>query len=547
METKVIDDQTIDKKNNQDRPTDEQKDYDIITALELTGHITTKYPNGLFLGVRMEAIPGTRGVHVDIVFVLDLRAAIFGKGGLAMRAAVLETVSRDLDRVLNDIGLGEWIEDHVVLTPFGRVRLPLMHGKAKGSRSLMHETRTVYVITENAKPIADFSWLTDSCRILTEDQFALIRQSDARSRLPELQKNVEQRKWAQLERGMTQGWFGVLALVALILGLSSLFFVILAGSSSILLPMIVSATSGAIGGWLLSSSRQAISSFVDTLTKEQKRLQEIGDASRVSKSIEENEDRLHLIGDLNFIVSPLIAAAANAIGNTDVDKTVTIACSVLDECVRLSPFDSDSKTLLMGDTGLRKFIGLFEYLGGNIEEERLSLAYVGLSGHLSRPIAFGEAVAHLTELVNSLYDLGALRPDIKASIDDHLNYKGLEEALQEIDKEIASDSESPPDDTELTTEVSNHDKEKESSDPTKSIEEDELSDMMLQASIDEDVSEADIVDDENIVVVAADIVAGQQKMRNTKPKDSTQLSLLDDYELVTSSSDSSPESGSIDV
>ena len=100
MVTKLTDSKEDAKPENADSMSDEQKEYDISRSLKLTGHVTTRYANGLTLGVRMEAIPGTRGVHVDIVFVLDLREAAFGKGGLAMRAAVLETVNRDLDRVL---------------------------------------------------------------------------------------------------------------------------------------------------------------------------------------------------------------------------------------------------------------------------------------------------------------------------------------------------------------------------------------------------------------------------------------------------------------
>ena len=334
MVTKLTDSKEDAKPENADSMSDEQKEYDISRSLKLTGHVTTRYANGLTLGVRMEAIPGTRGVHVDIVFVLDLREAAFGKGGLAMRAAVLETVNRDLDRVLIDIGLDECVHEHSVLTPFGKVRLPVMRGMANGSLSLMHETRTVYVITENAKPSADLSWLTDSGRIVTADQFALVRQSDARSRLPELRENVEQSKWTQLEKGISQGWFGILALLSLVVGVSSLLAVILSGSGSILLPMIVCAASGAVGGWLLSLSRNSVSAFIDALTKEQERLREIGDSSRIAQSIEENESGLHLIGDLNFVVSPLIAAAGNAIANNDVNKTVNIACTFLDECVR---------------------------------------------------------------------------------------------------------------------------------------------------------------------------------------------------------------------
>lgn len=545
MVTKLTDSKEDAKPENADSMSDEQKEYDISRSLKLTGHVTTRYANGLTLGVRMEAIPGTRGVHVDIVFVLDLREAAFGKGGLAMRAAVLETVNRDLDRVLIDIGLDECVHEHSVLTPFGKVRLPVMRGMANGSLSLMHETRTVYVITENAKPSADLSWLTDSGRIVTADQFALVRQSDARSRLPELRENVEQSKWTQLEKGISQGWFGILALLSLVVGVSSLLAVILSGSGSILLPMIVCAASGAVGGWLLSLSRNSVSAFIDALTKEQERLREIGDSSRIAQSIEENESGLHLIGDLNFVVSPLIAAAGNAIANNDVNKTVNIACTVLDECVRLSPMESASNRLLKGDTGLRKFIGLFEHLGGNIEEEKLSLAYVGFTGHLLRPIDFGEAVAHMTELVNSLYDVGALRPDIKSSIDDRLNFRSLKEALQELDKEMANDENS-------SSEIQEPSIEDESGESIESVEamntheEDELTDMMLHASIDEDeISEETDIND-SISVVAADIVAGQQK-KKSKPTDTSQLSLLDDFELLRAGNDASKESGSTGV
>jgi len=284
-------------------PKEEKEDYDIESALKLTEHFTSRYPNGLTLGVRMEAVPGTRGVHVDIVFILDLRKAEFGKGGLAMRAAVLETVNRDLEHVLSDVRLDDFFSEHNVLTPFGRLRLPLMKGMETGSISLLHETRTVYVITENAKPSADLSWLTETGRIVTADQFALIRQSDARSKLPDLKKSVEGSKWKLLETGLARGWFGVLSLIALSIGLASVSAVILSGSGSLLIPVIASAAAGAIGCWFLSSSRTSISSFVDTVTREQEQLRTVGDASRITKSIEENEEKLQLIGHVNFVVS----------------------------------------------------------------------------------------------------------------------------------------------------------------------------------------------------------------------------------------------------
>jgi hypothetical protein len=175
------------------------------------------------------------------------------------------------------------------------------------------------------------------------------------------------------------------------------------------------------------------------LTREQEQLKTVGDASRITKSIEENEEKLQLIGHVNFVISPLVAEAAAAMKNSNLEKTVNISCTVLDECVRLSPAEVSSKSLLMGDSGLRKFIGLFEYLGGNVEEEKLALGYVGLTGHMLRPINFGEAVSYLTDLVNSLYNIGAIRPDIKEGIDDHLNFGSMKETEEAFAKNLAEE------------------------------------------------------------------------------------------------------------
>jgi hypothetical protein len=535
----------------------EKKEYDIESALKLTEHFTFRYPNGLTLGVRMEGVPGTRGVHVDVVFVLDLRKAEFGKGGLAMRAAVLETVNRPLERILADVGLDEFLTEHNVITPFGRVRLPLMRGMASSSMSLMHETRTVYVITENAKPSADLTWLTETGRIVTVDQFALIRQSDARSRLPDLKKTVIGSKWDLLERGISRGWFGILSILALAIGLSSLFAVVFAGSGSIILPIIASAASGVVGGWLLSSARTSVSSFVETLSKEQEQLRNIGDATRISQSIEENEEKLELIGHVNFVVSPLVAEAAEAMKNSNLEKTVNLSCTVLDECVRLSPVESTSKALIMGDSGLRRFIGLFEHLGGNIEEEKLALGYVGLTGHLLRPITFGEAVTHLTELVNALYNIGAIRPEIKEGIDDHLNFGSMKEVLEAIDEDMASEPE--PSFDGIPEDIESIEAEEEETLSVDGLEDDsdevdELNDMIRDSSVEEESPEAeptlesddDSMDD--IKIVASDIVKGSEKKKKKKGKpklkDAEQLSLSDDFGYIRGQDKATGESGS---
>jgi hypothetical protein len=533
---------------------------DIVEALRITDHTVTEYPNGLTLGVRPESIPKTRGVHVDIVFVLDLRKAAFGKGGLAMRAAVLETVNRDLKKILSDVGLSEFLHEHAIITPWGRLRLPLLRSRTKGSLSLMHETRTVYVITESAKPSLDLSWLTDAGRVITAEQFTLVRQSDARSRLPDLKNSVQAEKWKLLESGLVRGWFGVLALVALAIGLSASISVGLAGSGSLLLPLMISAASGSLGGWLLKSSRDSVSSFQETISSEQQQLREIGDATRITKAIEENEDRLKLIADLNFIVSPLIATVGDAISHRDVDATVNVACSVLDECVRLAPSTSNSLSVIRGDDGLNKFIGLFEHLGGNIVETNLALAYVGLTEHLTKPIDFGEAVTYLTELNNSLYDIGALKPHIKEILDDKLNMIALKETIKEIDKDMQNDDEAIriPEIAQVS-----HERESQSEKPTDSetadeIEQDaELYEQIRHASVDhlqaklsvegivEEVEAA--VSNEEVSVVGADIVAGRTKKRKSRSKESAQLSLIDDVEYLPVASESKEERGSAGV
>ena len=549
MESETISTPEEDKEIKKE-PKEEKEDYDIESALKLTEHFTSRYPNGLTLGVRMEAVPGTRGVHVDIVFVLDLRKAEFGKGGLAMRAAVLETVNRDLERVLIDVRLDDFFHEYSVLTPFGRVRLTLMRGIANGSISLLHETRTVYVITENAKPSADLSWLTETGRIVTADQFALIRQSDARSKLPDLKKSVDGSKWNLLETGLARGWFGVLSLIALAVALSSVTSVILAGSGSLLIPVIASATAGAIGGWLLSSSRNSVSSFLETVTKEQEQLRLVGDATRITKSIEENEEKLQLIGHVNFVVSPLVAEAAAALKKNNLEKTVNISCTVLDECVRLSPAEASSTSLLMGDSGLRKFIGLFEYLGGNVEEEKLALGYAGLTGHLLRPINFAEAVAHITELVNSLYNIGALRPEIKEGIDDHLNYRSLKETEEAFAKDLAEEPDlrfDVPSEEPTSAEVNEEEgilSTPEITEEQSDAEVDVLEEIRL-SSLEEETPappvEETVDDSLDDIVVGSVIAQGcdrKNKKKKLKPQDVEEFPVYEDYAHPSGESDS---------
>jgi len=561
LETRLIRTNEVDEETTEKGTTQSSNNTGVLETLKLTGHITTDYPNGLTVGVKLGSVPGTRGVHVDVVYALDLRRATIGKGGLAIRAAVLETISRDLDKVLNDVGLGELFHEHAVLTPWGHLRLPLLQGASHGSLSLMHETRTVYVIVENAKPTFDLSWLTDTGRIVTADQFALISQSDSRLKLSDLKKSVGSEKWQLLEMGLAKGWFGILALISLMIGLSTSFAVLLAGSGSFIMPALVSLASGIVSGWLLHSSRACISAFQERLIREQEQLRELGDSARIRCSIMENKDRLQLIADLNFIVSPLVAAVGTAIAKGDVDAAVSVACSILDECVRLAPHPSDASPVIRGDDGLRHFIGLFEHLGGNIEEVSLALAYVGLTGHLTKRITFGEAAAHLTELNNALYDIGALRPSIKEALDDRLNMVALKETVDEIDKETGSAEKPTLASRAKIDEKGVRDEPRpeeaaplEHSDSL--TEDDELHDQIRQASVevspesepDAPVDSGTKISDptEEVTIVATDIT-GRMKKRKSKPAEPGQLLLIEDFEYTESGSEASEERESAGV
>ena len=77
MESETISSKKQDKEIKKEPVEEKVEEYDIESALKLTEHFTSRYPNGLTLGVRMEGVPGTRGVHVDVIFVLDLRKAEF--------------------------------------------------------------------------------------------------------------------------------------------------------------------------------------------------------------------------------------------------------------------------------------------------------------------------------------------------------------------------------------------------------------------------------------------------------------------------------------
>ncbi len=407
-------------------------EYDIVKVFHSIKHKTAVYENGLVLGVHTSGIPGRRGVHLGLAYVVDMRRALFGKTTIAMQSALLETLNRDIESVLRDVDLDEHLIEVSKLTTRGRVEFKMLRANPNHAGSLIHVTKTVYVIVNEVRPSIDLTWLTEPSRILNAEDFLLARRSDMRSFLSEMQTRVLLEKWDKFNESMKEGWFGLLALSFSIIGLVSLIGAALLNSTSQAIPLVALSVGALAGSWLMRKSRMNMSGFYEMLELERAKTNKVGDGHRLDQSISLNASKLQLQRDLGFIVSPLMAAVAGSIGIGDYEGAVTSSCLVLDECVRYSQTDSES----MGDEGLSKFIGLFNNLEVEVDEAELSLSYVALSNHISSSLTEDEIIAHSTALANALYHSGILKPSVKSRIDDLMNSRAMKENLRFLDSVI---------------------------------------------------------------------------------------------------------------
>ncbi|MDF1537708.1 MAG: hypothetical protein P1Q69_02255 [Candidatus Thorarchaeota archaeon] len=439
---------TLEEKNSEDSidessvsiETPKSDEYDIVKVFQSIKHKTAVYENGLVLGVHTCGIPGKRGVHLDLAYVVDLRRASFGKTTIAMQSGLIETLNRDIESVLRDVDLDENLIEVSKRTTRGRVEFMMLCANPNHPGSLIHITRTVYVIVNDVRPSTDLSWLTEPSRILNAEDFLLARRSDMRSFLSEMQTRVFLEKWDAFNESMKEGWFGLLALSFSIIGLVSLIGAVLITASSLIMPLVAASAGAFVGAWLMRNSRMKMSDFHEMLESERVKTNKVGDGYRLDQSISLNESKLQLQRDLGFVVSPLMAAVAGSIGIGDYEGAVTSSCLVLDECVRYSQVDSES----MGDEGLSKFIGLFNNLEVEVDEAELSLSYVGLSNHISSSLTEDEIIAHSTALANALYDSGILKPSVKNRIDDLMNSRAMKENLRFLDSVIVDEDLTEP-------------------------------------------------------------------------------------------------------
>lgn len=448
---------------------------DITKVLKSAGHRTVEYPNGLVLGIRPVGIPGTRGVHVDIVHVLDLRRARFGRSNLAVQAAILESISRPMESLLSDVEMHDNLGMKSLLSPLGKIEFKVLRSLDEKSTSLVHETRTVYAVFSEGSSIRDLLWLTDSSRIVPDNELALLLSSDSRSHLNAVQKCIRPDKWDNLEGGYKKAWFGLLPVLMGFFGVLGILGSFIVGGT-ILIPLGICAISLLLALWMFRLANSTLNDFRKSLNLETHEMAQIGDATRIESAINENTTCLETVGTLNFVITPLMDSAAIAIERGDTDDSINSLCSILDECVRFAPIVSSGELRLSGDPGLEKFIGLFKHLGlafQDGEEEALGLSYVALTGHASSPVKEHELLVHLGTLNNLLFDVGALSPDVKNRIDDIMNRRAGDKMLEVIDNELAK-----PDEFESISSIEN-----ELSDEERALHEEMVETYPIEADI----------------------------------------------------------------
>lgn len=416
----------------------EKEEYDIVNALEQANHITRTYSNGLTLGIRFNPIPGTRTVHADMVYVFDWRRAIFPRNSMALKAAILEVFERNTQDVFRDFGLDHRLDVIERRTTKGSIELPVLSQEKGGKSSFLQETRSIYVVTKDTAPVVDFSWLTDPGRVVGVDNFLLARKSDIRSVVPEIEKRIEKAKWDLLQSGIEFTWAGILSAIFALISALTAFYTYLTQAASILFPIIaaIAGFSACLGSIILG--RRKVTAFNMMLTREREEIKRVGDDYRIQQTKKDDQELLDTLRTMRFVVSPLMGRVVGSLHVRDFVGACSAAEKVLDELVRLSPYEEMEKKT---DPGLNKFLTLFQYLDPDYDEATLSMTYVAFTDPNSGITESGRIIDHTSILLESLYRSGIIPPESKAEIDAMLSERGLKEFKGRLDTDLADANE----------------------------------------------------------------------------------------------------------
>ncbi len=434
---------------------------DICGALHDSGHHVHTYSNGVTVGALLSAVRGARSVLIDLAFVVDWRSWPIKRDGIALKAALLDTMNKPLEEILDDIGLSDQINTAQKYTPKGRIEMTTLSAREGHSGSHILETRSVYIVTNGPKPSIDLNWLTASERCVPFNQFAMARKSDSRAFVNAAQSRVKNEIWDSYEKGYEFGIFGTLLSIFALVSLISGIYVLTTGIGTFWVPIACASAGGFISLLIFYISRRQLDAFLSTLNQQNRDVAKIGDYSRLKTSAEEYQDILARLREMSFIVSPLMASLGGSMEVGDVDSAISAASTIIDECVRFST----GKVADTGDEGLSLFLNSFQSLNKDADIDALSVCYVGVTNHLTNPVSMEEMLSYGTTLLNELHNIGVIPPEIRAKIDDRLNARSIKSAFELLDKAVTED------------------KDKDT------ITEDEVLDELAEADDSEDVSE----------------------------------------------------------
>ena len=162
--SKSIEEMEVEENETVEKKVEDEEVSDIQRVLEDASFRVRIYPNGITTGFRFKGIPRTRGVHVEVVHVIDLRIASFGTTNFARKSAILARTNRDIGSILAEHKMHDRYVEKRIWTMKGRITLKMLRTQNLRTCSLIHQTTNVYAIHDGTGTGIDFSWLMNRNR-----------------------------------------------------------------------------------------------------------------------------------------------------------------------------------------------------------------------------------------------------------------------------------------------------------------------------------------------------------------------------------------------
>jgi hypothetical protein len=418
--SKSIEEMEAEENVTVEKKAEDEEVSDIQQVLEDASFQSKTYPNGITTGFRFKGIPGTRGVHVEVVHVIDLRVASFGTTNFARKSAILARTNRDIGSILAEHKMHDRYTEKRIWTMKGRITLKMLRTQNLRTCSLIHQTTNVYAIHDGMGTGIDFSWLMNRNHVLSIEELYRTLKGDT-LHVKGLQEYILPDKWENIQKGYERSIEAILTLSLGFVGIFSLMASITLQNRELIWSLLGILIGFVSSSFLTLNARKYLTKFLESVTNEFKLLSERCDVERLNKACLEKDDQMTLVNELNFSISSLMGAASDAIEAAKVDEAVAKVNEILDELIEMSPIESEDEEIT--ESGLRKVLGLFESFGIDTSDYKIQHAYVAFTGHRETRLSIEEATRHLASLNNALYATGIIRPEAKDKIDDRMNIR----------------------------------------------------------------------------------------------------------------------------